>query len=130
MQCFFVLAYWNNAATRRMYLDRIMTQMQSNVKKHCLDHQLALPDEITTMLCAAFSNMGRLVPHVTWFSKFLVNVMAPAMTKPYIDNVFPMLRQLCAIVRIDCSHRTTKNRREKETYEVFDPKTKKLVTKV
>ena len=63
-------------------------------------------------------------------TKKLITTTPKLMTKPYIDNVFPMLRQLCAIVRIDCSHRTTKNRREKETYEVFDPKTKKLVTKV
>lgn len=128
--CVCDLAYWNNASLRRLYLDRIITQMQFNIKYHCQEHHLAVPDEIITMLCASFSNMSRLVPHTTWFSKFLVHVMAPAMTRSYINNVFPMLRQLCAIVRIDCSHRTTKNRREKQKYKVYDPTTKQFVTKV
>ena len=104
--------------------------MQSKIKQHLFDEKIALPSEIITMICATFSSMSRLLPHVNWFSKFLVKVLAPAMTKSYINNVFPLLRQLCAIVRIDCSHRTTKNRREKVTYKVYDPKTGKMIEKV
>ena len=107
-----------------------MTNMRSKLKTHLTQQQLSLPSDIATMLCASFCNMSKLLPNARWFSQFLTHVMSPAMTNPYRKNVFPMLRQLCSIIRIDCSHRTTKNRREKVKYSFIDPKTKQKGNKV
>ena len=52
------------------------------------------------------------------------------MTDQYLANVFPLLRQLCSIVRIDCSHRTAKHCREKVVQKYIDPTTNETTTQV
>ena len=123
-------ALWNIANTKRIYLDQILRQMHNKVEKYLNENNFAMPEDISIMLSASLCNMSRLLPHVTWFSKFLIKVVAPAMTDQYLANVFPLLRQLCSIIRIDCSHKTAKHRREKVVQKTVDKSTNEITTKV